>query len=92
MHNIEVRYNGAYPNLCSGQLSIIVDGASEYIFPDYCLSSGGSVWFDSEWSEHVESGEWSICKWPENFPEDLKPEVTYAVNSHISQGCCGGCV
>lgn len=88
---IEIRYNGAYPNLCSGDLVVIIDD-TEWEFPDYCLCSGGSVWFDDEWNENVESGEWEITKWPENFPEEYKPWVLSAVNEDIPHGCCGGCV
>jgi hypothetical protein len=86
-----VSYDGAYPNLCSGQLVLAVDGIA-YVFPSYCLSSGGSVSFDEDWSENVDEGEWSISEWPEGFPEDLKDEATEVVNENISHGCCGGCV
>ena len=70
---------------------VTVDGKL-WGFPSYCLSSGGSVWFDDEWSEHVEDGEWSITEWPEGFPEELKSEVESAVQAEIPNGCCGGCV
>ena len=88
---IIVEYNGAYPNLCSGKLIVTID-RQRYVFPDYCLVSGGSVWFDENWDEHVETGEWSIDKWPENFPEELKGAVVEAINENIPHGCCGGCV
>jgi hypothetical protein len=88
---MEIRYDGSYPNLCSGQLIVIID-KKEWVFPSYCMSSGGGVSFDSDWCENVTSGEWSISEWPDNFPEDLKEDVLCAVNSEISQGCCGGCV
>lgn len=91
MKNVAIKYDGAYPNLCSGQL-IAVIGEKEWIFPDYCLSSGGGVSFDANWSEHVWSGEWKVSEWPEDFPEDLKEDVLHAVNAQISHGCCGGCV
>jgi len=89
--NITIKYDGAYPNLCSGKLLVTIDG-KKWIFPDYCLSSGGSVWFSKDWDEHVESGPWKINEWPKNFPVKYKVAVLDAVNSEIRHGCCGGCV
>lgn len=89
-HNIEIKYDGQYPNLCSGHLIVIVDG-TEYDFGKYCLYSGGSVSFDEEWNEQVTQGEWSV-DYPEDFPEELKEEVLIAINKEIPWGCCGGCV
>lgn len=84
-----VSYDGEYPNLCSGQLVLKINGQAR-VFPRYCLSSGGSVWFDNDWDEHVETGRWSI-----NLPEDLEPlrkEIEECINENIPYGCCGGCV
>ena len=89
--NIEIDYNGEYPNLCSGDLIVHIDG-KKWVFPSYCLSSGGSVWFDDDWGEHVEEGPWSIREWPAGFPDELKSDVFDAVNRKIPFGCCGGCV
>lgn len=86
-----VSYDGKYPNLCSGKLILSLDG-NRIEFPDYCLHSGGSVWFDNNWNEHVTQGEWSISTYPENFPNELKEEATDLVNENIPYGCCGGCV
>ena len=86
-----VSYDGAYPNLCSGTLKMKLDGKI-ITFPSYCLSSGGSVWFDDDWSEHVEEGEWTISKFPKDFPEELKEYAQELVNENVEPGCCGGCV
>ena len=88
---IKINYNGKYPNLCSGKLSVIID-SKNWDFPDYCLCSGGSVWFTDDWDERVEEGNWSVSKWPDNFPEKLKKIVESAINKDIEHGCCGGCV
>ena len=88
---MKVKYDGAYPNLCSGHL-IITIGDTDWDFGCYSLSSGGSVWFDGHWNEHVEDGPWSIREWPDGFPEELKGAATEAVNDAIPCGCCGGCV
>jgi len=89
--DIKIEYNGKYPNLCSGNLTVTIDG-KEWIFPDYCLLSGGSVWFDENWSDHVSSGPWEIDEWPEGFPEELKEDVLCSINNEIAWGCCGGCI
>ena len=84
-----VSYDGAFPNLCGGTLVLRIDG-EEVEFPKCCMYSGGSVWFDDEWNEHVGIGEWSV-----NVPEkyaNLKDEIERCVNEHVEWGCCGGCV
>ncbi len=86
-----VSYDGSWPNLCSGILVMKV-GRKEWTFPSGSLRSGGNVWFDDNWSEHVEDGEWGIWGWPENYPEEAKEATIDAVNSNVSYGCCGGCV
>lgn len=91
MPNITIHYDGRFPNLCSGRLIAVIDGA-QWIFPEYCLSSGGSVYFKENWEEVVTSGPWSITRWPPDFPEDLKKPVLDAVNAEVPHGCCGGCV
>ena len=89
--NIEIKYDGKYPNLCSGNLIVVVDG-EKWKFPSYCLSSGGYVSFDDDWNEEVGEGKWSVSDWPQNFPENIKNDVLEAINEHIPHGCCGGCV
>jgi hypothetical protein len=61
-----VNYDGCFPNLCSGILTLNIDGKdytfgrsymNHYIdFPRFWCS-GGSVSFDSDWNESVTSGE-----------------------------------
>jgi len=89
--DIKIEYDGAYPNLCSGTLVVEIDG-KRWIFPSYCMASGGSVSFDESWNEHVSSGPWSLDEWPDGFPESDKARVIDAINSAVEWGCCGGCV
>jgi hypothetical protein len=89
--SIEIQYDGSYPNLCSGTLVVTIDGV-EWQFPRYALCSGGSVWFDEDWSENVTQGDWTIVEWPAGFPENIKKDVLEAINENIQSGCCGGCV
>ena len=89
--SIIVEYDGEYPNLCSGQLNVVIDGR-RWVFPGHCMAPGGSVSFTDDWAEVVTQGPWSIEKWPPLFPEDKKGEVLSAVNDHVEWGNCGGCV
>jgi hypothetical protein len=89
--NIKIKYDGSYPNLCSGTLKVTI-GSTKWVFPSHCLSSGGYVHFDDDWNEDVGEGPWTICQWPKGFPEEYKERVIDAVNSKITWGCCGGCI
>ena len=91
MENIIVEYNGEYPNLCSGKLIIYINN-KKYQFPDYCLSSGGSVGFDEDWNEIITTGKWTVSSWPKDIPNKFKNKVLEAINATIPFGCCGGCV
>jgi hypothetical protein len=88
---INIEYDGAYPNLCRGNLVVIIDG-KKWQFPDYCLSSGGYVTFDENWTERIGCGPWGVREWPKDFPDNLKSITLTAINGHIPWGCCGGCV
>ncbi len=88
--DIKIEYDGKYPNLCSGELIVIIDG-KKWFFGS-ALVSGGSVTFDDEWSEIVKDGEWSIANWPDGFPNEYKQAVIDKINYELPHGCCGGCV
>lgn len=86
-----VSYDGQYPCLCRGTLTIKVNGKT------YCLSntmrSGGCVVMsDDDWHMWTEYGDWEIdlSKYPELEP--YKEEITKVVNDNVEQGCCGGCI
>ena len=91
--NIGVKYDGEYPNLCRGNLIVIIDG-EEWKFPDYCLLSGGDIHRDDDCNMWATEGPWEIRDWPEGFPDDelLRLNVLEAVNTSIPFGCCGGCI
>ena len=86
-----ISYDGEYPNLCRGTLILNLNG-KDVVFPNYCLSSGGSVSFDDDdWCENVTHGEWGINEFPAGFPTELQQKAIDLVNDNIQQGCCGGC-
>ena len=91
MNEIKIEYDGGFPNLCRGKLTVEVDG-KRWNFADFSLETGGSVWFDENWGDHVEDGPWDVGEWPKDFPEEAKGSVIAAINSTIPHGCCGGCV
>jgi hypothetical protein len=83
-----ISYNGVYPTLCFGTLTIEINGI-RYELED-CLRSGGSVSFTDDWDEVVTQDEWSV-----SVPDELKEfekEITDIVNDNVDYGCCGGCV
>lgn len=87
-----VKYTGAYPNLCSGELTVR-EGNKEWTIERWAFKSGGCVWFDDDCDEHVEEGPWLINE--DYVPDELKSridELTFLMNEYVPEGCCGGCV
>ena len=89
-HKIEIQYNGQYPNLCTGRLTVYIDDV-KYVFPPYCMMSGGNIYKDDEGYYQTDEGKWEITRWPKDFPEHLKELILDKVNEEIPWGCCGGC-
>ena len=89
--DIKIIYNGEYPRLCRGELSIIING-KKWDFPNRCLESGGNICFSEESGYDICLGDWTINEWPDKFPEEYKQSVISAINKEIPHGCCGGCI
>lgn len=98
-----ISYTGKYPNLCSGILTLEIDG-KEYKFGNSIYkepqgefpkfwSSGGSVTADRNWNFNVGSGEWVIDAYrlPEQFRKYVA-EIDLEFNENVEWGCCGGCI
>jgi len=90
MIKIEVKYDGEWPNLCSGHLILTVDG-KVFDFGEFCLSSGGCVYSDGD-DYKISTGKWTVNVWPDDFPEDIKDYAVFRINQEIPHGCCGGCI
>ena len=91
--NIEfVSYDGAWPNLCSGTLTIKVDGKT-YAF-NHAMMSGGHICGgpSTDWDMWAESGPWSLDLEEHPELEPYKEEITQVVNDNVPYGCCGGCI
>ena len=97
-------YTGKYPNLCSGTLTIKVDGET-WCFNDnlsLCKGantghsfwhSGGSCTIREDGEDNVEKKEWIIDEL--ELPKELRPlaeEIDYVFNKNVRYGCCGGCL
>ena len=104
MNNVKfISYTGAYPNLCSGILTLEVNGKT-YVFGntydnknnyESFWSSGGSCGFagPNYSDEYVDYGEWRINR--EYLPEELQKyadEIAEVFNENVRFGCCGGCL
>ena len=79
-----VSYSGSYPNLCSGELVLKIDG--EVVRWKRCMCSGGGLTEDYD----VYEGAWSVDV-PDEY-KHLKSEIESVVNANVEYGCCGGCV
>jgi hypothetical protein len=82
-----VSYDGEYPNLCSGELILAIDGVP-VVFPDHCMEAGGSMYFDDD-ELVIQDGEWKITNFPKDFPENLKSRANELINENIEPACCG---
>ena len=101
-----VSYTGKYPNLCSGVLTLNIDGSEvkfgwDYQRPEECANyytpfwrSGGSWGFYNDCSEsYTEIDEWVVYE--EDLPEKFRKyvhEIEIVINENIPHGCCGGCL
>lgn len=87
-----VSYDGCYPCLCMGNLTLKVNG-TEMTF-EGILESGGTCGFRNDYSEEIVThGKWEIDE--DRLPENLVPyagKIAEIVNENVAYGCCGGCI
>ena len=85
-----VSYDGKWPCLCMGTLTIKVDGKIYNL--DHVMISGGCICHDEDWSMWAEHGPWTVDldEYPELEP--YKDEIIRVVNENVEEGCCGGCI
>ena len=100
-----VSYTGTYPNLCSGVLTLRIDGEEVRFGHDYFESwktdgnydefwaTGGTCGFYADGEDYVDHDEWQLVK--SNLPEKYKlygEELINVFNENVRWGCCGGCL
>ena len=98
-----ISYTGEYPNLCSGVLTLEIDGIEYKFGHNYLIFdswktdgnfqrfwySGGGITSDY----HAYGGEWEIDV--EELPEQFRQyaaEIDKVFNDNVPYGCCGGCI
>lgn len=90
-----VAYTGVWPNLCSGILTLEIDGeevdfgynSKSHYQPFWC--SGGGITADYD----TYSGEWIIDA--ERIPDKYRQyaeEINRVFNDNVEHGCYGGCI
>lgn len=93
-----ISYTGKYPNLCSGVLTLEIDGRiikfgnGTADYPKF-WESGGSCSFDSTWNANVTDGECMIDF--DEIPDCFKKyaeEIGETFNANVPYGCCGDCI
>lgn len=89
-----ISYDGKYPNLCSGTLTLEID--NEIVqFGNYKLygsfwTSGGGI---NPNYEGIYKREWIIDA--EEIPVQYRKyanEIDRVFNENVEYGCCGGCI
>lgn len=89
-----ISYDGKYPCLCFGTLTVLLDNDKTLEIHQPC-NSGGCVCRDDDWNMWAETGEWTIgealTKNQELTPQDKEMIVNW-FNENVTLGCCGGCI
>lgn len=100
MKHVEfVSYNGEFPSLCAGILTLNIDGETvtfgchhnpaKQMFDRFWFCGGYCNWVTNE----VVEGEWCVCV--DELPEQYRSyadEICELMNANIPHGCCGGCI
>lgn len=89
-----ISYTGKWPNLCSGILTLEIDGKKARfgygtLNSPFWLSGGGL----NPNYEGAYQGEWKIDV--DRIPEEYRKyasEIDRAFNENVEWGCCGGCI
>lgn len=87
---IKIKYDGAFPNLCSGHLEVWIDDVY-YDFGEHCLNSPGNVSCDP-YDDYEQKVEWYIEEYPKDFPSKYKKPLLKKLNKKLGDTCCGGCI
>ena len=102
-----VSYTGKYPNLCSGVLTLCINGEEVRFGHDYMVFeswktdgnydafwvTGGACGFYNNWDDYIDHGEWQIFE--DDLPEEYRKyseDIINVFNENVPWGCCGGCL
>ena len=89
-----ISYTGKYPNLCSGILTLEIDGEKATFgldgqYEEFWRSGGYVIWN----ADIVATDEWLIeieCL-PQKYQKYAR-EIDEVFNANVEHGCCGGCI
>lgn len=92
-----ISYTGKYPNLCSGILTLDIDGEKAIFGYDDYFSKEKVCMYEPFWSSGGDCrmgtmGEWEIDY--KDLPEKFRKyadEIDRVFNQFVEWGCCGGC-
>lgn len=92
-----ISYTGKYPNLCSGILTLEIDGEKSVFGYDDYLSKEKICMYEPFWSSGGNcksgiKGAWRIDY--NDLPEQFRKyadEIDRVFNRSVTWGCCGGC-
>jgi len=89
-----ISYTGKYPNLCSGTLTLEIDGEKVTFgldgqYEEFWRSGGYVIWN----ADIVATGEWliEIERLPQKYQKYAR-EIDEVFNANVEHGCCGGCI
>ena len=87
-----IDYTGKYPNLCSGILTLEIDGEKATFgldgqYEEFWRSGGCADWQN----DMVITGEWliEIERLPQKY-QKYATEIDRVFNADVEHGCCGG--
>ena len=95
-----ISYDGEWPNLCHGMLTVDIDGEIHkfhYLFyneDDPHLhrpfwTSGGSCGYDPF---YIDAKPWELFTYNDDFSKEMYEELLEVFNENVPFGCCGGCI
>ena len=85
-----ISYNGEYPCLCYGDLTLKING-KEMTFECPLISGGHCSW--NEDGDEIIRGNWVLNQDAfEKFTEEEQGQILKVVNENVPHGCCGGCI
>lgn len=102
-HKIKfISYDGHYPNLCSGVLTLDIDGEivtfgyehGKNNYSQFWRSGGNCGFLDDNYDEtYCNIGEWELDKTqlPDKY-KNIGKELIQVFNKNVEWGCCGGCL
>lgn len=93
-----VDYNGKFPCLCMGTLTLNIDGKfvrfGQQEKYNTFWRSGGECSFNNDYTEHyITENEWIVNI--DDLPDEYKKyaeEIDNVFNANVPYGCCGGCL